>query len=70
MLLVLMLMLGYPVALIKLGHPPGSYQPDMPISIWGNESVMSPLWWKAVAASMVWAVVVVIRYNRSIKSAK
>jgi hypothetical protein len=70
MLLVLMLMLGYPVALIKLGHPPGYYEPDLPVSIWGNEAVMSPLWWKAVAVSMVWAVVVVVRYNREIKSAR
>jgi hypothetical protein len=69
MLLVLMLMLGYPVALIKLGHPPGYYEPDLPISIWGNETVMAPLWWKAVVVSMVWAVVIVVRYNREIKGA-
>lgn len=68
MLLVLMLMLGYPVLLIKLGHPPGYYEPGTPISIWGNEAVMSPLWWKAVVVSMVWAVVVVVRYNRDIKA--
>jgi hypothetical protein len=68
MLLVLMLMGGYPVALIKLGHPPGYYDPGQPFSIWGNESVMQPLWWKAVAVSVVWAVVVVTRHNRMVKS--
>lgn len=67
-LLIFTVMLGYPVALVMTGHPPGYYDAGMPLSIWGNDLVMTPLWRNAVVVSVVWAVIAVLRYNRKSKA--
>jgi len=66
-LIVLFLLFAVPIGLGMAGMLPGGSM-EHPFAILDHDSVMDPMWARAVVLSMIWAVVAVWRYNAEVKA--